>query len=303
MSKKILIAGGSGLIGRRLSQLLLSAGYEVCWLSRNASGIAPVQVFQWNISEGFIDPTAFENTSIVINLAGAGIADKPWTAERKELIINSRVQANQLLAKYIEQYPIELYIASAAIGYYGDRDSTLLTEDSPPGTSGFLVESCLAWENAIKPIMKQAQRTVVLRIGLVLSTKGGALPKLALPTTFFMGNYFGSGQQWYSWIHIDDLCNLFIWSIENPSVKGTYNAVGPSPLTNKGFTKEMMKAFKKGSITFPIPAFLLRMILGEMADTVLSSSKVSAQKVVDEGFTFQYPTLIPALSDLYQRKI
>lgn len=303
--KKVLIAGGSGLIGSRLSQLLSDSGYEVRWLSRSEQNNVPYPTFQWNVKDGTMDEMALDGVSYVINLAGAGIADKPWTTERKKLIIDSRVMSTELLLKQIQQLenPPKAYISSAAIGYYGDRDDEMLSESAQPGTEGFLAESTLKWEAAIEKVRQSGIRTVALRIGLVLSTLGGALPKLALPTQFFLGPYFGNGKQWYSWIHIDDICRMFIHAMEQDALEGFYNGVAPNPERNKTFTELIGKAKGRSLLMVPGPEFVLRLVLGEMADTVFGSARVSSEKIEATGFTFLYPELVAALKDLFQRKV
>lgn len=306
MSKKILIGGGSGLIGSRLTELLLQAGYEVAWMSRREIANAPCPVFLWDVMAGEMDETALQHAQVVINLTGAGIADQPWTAKRKQIIIDSRVKSNQLLKQKIEAGfgpQVQLLLSSAAIGYYGDRGEEWLEETAAPGEEGFLVESCLAWEDSIKAFESLPIRLAYFRIGLVLSTQGGAFPKIELPTKFFVGPYFGNGQQWYSWAHIDDVCRMFTWAIEEETVNGVYNAVAPNPVTNLGFMQSLMQTLERGNLRFPVPVLLLRLILGEMADTVLSSSRVKATKLLDNGFDFQFPNLEEAIRDLYQRKV
>ncbi len=303
--KKVLIAGGSGLVGSRLSQMLQEKGYEVSWLSRSSQRNIPYKVFQWDVRAQQIDKKALEDIDFVINLAGAGIADKPWTEQRKKLIIDSRVDSTELLLKTIREVKptLNAYLASAAIGYYGDRGNELLKESDPPGKDGFLVESTLLWEKAIQSVKNAGYRTVAFRISIVLSTHGGALPKMAMPASFLLGTYFGDGQQWYSWIHIDDLCRMFIWAMENENLDGFYNAASPNPYTSEAFSAAIGKAKNRPTLNLPAPEFALRLFLGEMADTVLSSAKVSPEKIIRTGFEFQFPELVPALRDLFQRRV
>ena len=303
--RKVLIAGGSGLVGSRLSQLLFEKGYDIAWLSRNTQKNVPYEVYHWDVVRKEIDSAAFNKVDVIINLAGAGIADKSWTKERKQLIIDSRVNSTQLLAdtiQMLEEKP-KAYLASAAIGYYGDRGNDLVKEDDSPGKEGFLAESTVLWEKAIDEVRATEIRTVTFRIGIVMSTHGGALPKMAMPANFFVGTYFGDGQQWYSWIHIDDLCRMFIWAIENEQIAGIYNAVAPNPQTNKSFTTIIGKAKGRPTLNLPAPSFALRTVLGEMADTILGSTKVSAQKIIKAGFEFKFPDLEMALKDLFDRRI
>lgn len=302
--KTILIAGGTGLVGSFLSKMLKNKGYNVRHLSRKPNRNAEFPTFQWDIKKGFIEDAAFENTDYIINLAGSGIADKRWTDERKRDIIESRTHSTRLLKKYIsdKNMPIKAYISASAIGYYGERGDELVTEVSPRGR-GFLAESTGAWEKAIDEISKIGVRTVAIRIGIVLSTEGGALEKMLLPFMFRAGVYFGGGRQWYSWIHIEDLCNMFIWALENDKAQGYYNGVAPNPLSNYDLTQAISTAKGGGYIIAPTPAWSLKMTMGEMADVVLNSTKVSAQKVINEGFQFQFPEAIAALKDLFERKI
>jgi len=300
----ILIAGGSGLIGHRLSTLLNEQGHQVRHLSRSPDPHHPFPQFHWDLKAETIDEKAFEGVDCLINLAGAGIAEKRWTPARKKVIIESRTQTNHLLKKYIENgiCKASSYLSASAMGYYGDRGNTLLTEDMAPG-EGFLAESTQEWEAAIKAVADTGIRTVALRIGLVLSTQGGALEQLLLPLTFRVSTYFGNGRQWYSWIHIDDLANMFIHALNHPEMQGFYNAVGPNPLTNKAFAKTLAQAKPGPVLTLPVPAFLLRIMLGEMATAVLISTKVSVQKIQETGFGYQFPQLGAAFQDLFERKV
>lgn len=297
----VLIAGGTGLIGRRLSILLQNRGYTVIHLSRTRNLEATFPAYAWDLQRQTIEQEAIEQADYIINLAGAGIADKPWTAARKKLIIESRTQSNALLRKAAleRSTPLRAYLASAAIGIYGDRGDSLLTEDSSPGGSGFLVESCQAWEAAIREWAPTGIRTVGIRIGLVLSTEGGALPKLTMSLPLGIAPYFGRGQAWYSWIHIDDLAALFVHAMEQEDLSGFYNGVAPHPVRNKELVEAAVEAKKAKAVLVPTPTFALRLGMGEMADAVLSSARVSAAKVENTGFTFAFPDIQSALQDLF----
>lgn len=298
---KVLIAGGTGLVGKRLSVLLKEQGYEVIHLSRRENLEAEFPAYRWDVEKQEIDPRAMAEVDYVINLAGAGIADKPWTERRKELIVESRTQSTALLQSAINALAVKpkAYLAASAIGYYGDRGETLLFEDSGPGTQGFLAESCMVWEEAIRKLSSSELRIVAIRIGVVLANGGGAFPKMKMSLPFRVAPYFGNGQQWFSWIHIDDLCGIFIHALENEEVQGFYNGVAPNPHRNKSLTKEMLKASKYKAMLVPTPNLALRAAMGEMADVVLSGSKVSANKIMAAGYEFQFPELAEAFKDLF----
>ncbi|HKK78668.1 MAG TPA: TIGR01777 family oxidoreductase [Phaeodactylibacter sp.] len=295
----VLIGGGSGLIGTRLSQLLQEKGYDPIHLSRRQRPNAPYPTYQWDAEAGTIEDEAVQAADYVINLAGAGIADKPWTKARKALIISSRVKTARLFKEAFERtgHNPKAYLSSSAIGYYGDRGETLMTEEAEAGT-GFLSESTVAWESAIQEVAQTGTRTVGIRIGIVMSTQGGALEKMLIPFRFYTGTYFGDGQQWYSWVHIDDICRLFIHAMENESMNGFYNGVAPNPVRNKTLVEQIKNAMNSPAILVPAPTFALRLAMGEMADAVLDSTKVSAEKTQSTGFDFQFPEIEKALGDL-----
>ncbi len=298
----VLIGGGSGLIGSRLSQHLTDAGYQVRHFSRTPSGAEPYPTFAWDPAGGTWDEQALPGVDYLINLAGAGIADGRWTQARKKQIIDSRTQSTALMGACAEQMDPspKAFVSASAIGYYGDRGDTLLTEEDEAG-EGFLPESVQAWEQALWAVRKQTGlRIAAIRIGLVLSVRGGSLEQLLLPVKLFSAPYFGDGRQWMSWIHIDDLCRLFIWAMEHEEVSGPYNGVAPQPVRQLDFMETLAKVWQHPALRFPIPSAFMRLGMGEMAELVLGSTRVSAQKVVDAGFTFSFDELEPALANLKQ---
>lgn len=302
--KTVLIGGGTGLVGARLSLMLEEKGYKVLHLSRRQNLSARFPAYAWDPLKGTIDMEALGKADVIINLAGAGIADARWTEKRKQLIIDSRVKSTRLLKTGIQKCGArpEAFISAAAVGFYGDRGEEILTEASAPG-NGFLSESCVEWEKAIaEPVVEQL-RTVWLRIGIVLSAKGGALEKILIPVRFGIGGYFGDGRQWYSWIHLDDLCRMFIYALENKELEGVFNAVAPAPVRNKDLVIATGTALGKSLLMIPGPEFAMRLAMGEMADTIFSSTRVSADKIRQTGFSFNFPELLPAISDLVKRKI
>ncbi len=300
----VLIAGGSGLIGRRLSVMLTEQGHCVMLLSRKANSDAGFTTFTWHPAEGKIDHQAIRQADVIINLAGAGIADTHWTPTRKREIIDSRVQSTRLLLESIQctGHNPRCYLSGSAIGIYGDRGEEFLDEYADSG-AGFLAESCLAWEAAIREVANAGVRTVALRIGIVLSTQGGALEKMLIPARLGAGVYFGSGRQWYSWIHIDDVCRMFIHAMEQEYMTGFYNAVAPNPVRNKELVVALQRALRLPPIVLPAPTPVLRLAMGEMADVVLNSTRVTSQKISDAGFRFEHPHLSEALADLLARKL
>jgi uncharacterized protein len=295
----ILIAGGTGLVGQRLSALLTQKGYDVAHLTRSKNAKNPYKQYIWDIKNGNIEAAALENAEAVINLTGAGIADARWTAARKKEIIESRTKSNALLKKAFEQFGTpNTYLSASAIGFYGDRGAMVLDEESDPGQGDFLSQTCCEWEKSIQSVATTGVRTVIFRIGIVCALEGGALPQTMLPIKFGLGTYFGNGQQYYSWIHIEDVCQLFIAALENNTWQGIYNAVAPHPVSNKDFTKTLIAAMRKKALLVAAPAFIMRLILGEMSAIVLFSSNISAKKVEAMGFQFKYPRLKEGLENL-----
>jgi uncharacterized protein len=303
MDKKIiLIAGGTGLVGRKLTDLLLSEGYEVRWLSRKPGQQGVVKIFAWDIERQVMDEEAFKDVYAVIHLAGAGVADSRWTAAYKQEIRNSRIKSTQLLRAYLSRFPVPHFLGASAVGYYGSRGDEWLNESSSPGDS-FLAKVCVDWEAAINQVADTGARVALVRIGIVLSTKGGALPVMDKPVRLAVGAYLGNGYQYTPWIHIEDLCRLFVHLLEHPELQGPYHGSAPQPLTNKDFVKAIAKALGRPFIPAPGPAFILKLVMGEQADMVLMSNRTSADRVLASGFHFQFTDAVQALQDLYRRSI
>lgn len=290
----VLLAGGSGLIGTRLSELLRAEGYNVRLLSRHPQG---TDQFGWDPDKGQLDEAALPGVDYVINLAGAGIADKRWTPARKREIVDSRVKSAALLRTAFERSGArpKAYLSASAIGYYGQSGERRMSETDAPVDNSFMVQCCQAWEQAAEAVAGLGIRTVIFRIGVVLAKEGGALPELVKPLHFGLGTYFADGQAWYSWIHREDLCRAFIWALKNESVAGVYNAVAPQPERLKPFIQAAADAMDKKVMLMPVPAFGLRLALGEMSAVVLNSNLVSDDKIRSAGFTFLYPELNGAL--------
>jgi len=296
-SKTILIAGGSGLIGAKLSEVLTANGWQVSHLSRKENKNSKYKTFVWSPEKKYIDPNALVNVQAIVSLAGAGIADKPWTSSYKKLIVDSRADSALTLRNALlnNANQVEKIICASAVGIYGDRGEQVLSETDIKG-EGFLAETTKIWEDAYSnfPIP-----VTTLRISNVLTTNGGALPKLAGPLKFGVAPILGSGKQYMSWIHIDDLCNLFSKAISDPSLVGTYNAASPNPINFKGFIGILRSVVNRFSIEVPVPEFMLKIILGEQHEIVLNSVRVSSTKIEKAGFKFKYEDLKKALSNLY----
>lgn len=302
--KRVLITGGTGLIGSRLSQLLKAKGYRVTHLSRRRNLDATFPAYQWDVGKGEIDAEALTQADYIITLAGAGIADSRWTPARKKLIIDSRVDGIRLIKEKLEalNYRPKAIIGATAIGYYGDAGQDLIDENSASGND-FLSESVRAWEAAYDELATLNVRLPRIRVGIVLSTQGGALQKMLPTYKVGFGTYFGDGRQIYSWIHLNDICNLFIHAIENEQMTETYNGVAPNPVSNKKLMESIALAKNMNEVVFPAPTFAIKLALGEMAAVVLSGSNVSSKKIEATGFSFEHKDVVPALRDLFKRKI
>ncbi|WP_461789524.1 TIGR01777 family oxidoreductase [Pedobacter sp.] len=305
MAKKILLAGATGLVGEQLIAQLLNKGYQINLLVRNTAKkqVKNVQLYNWDVYQQTIDEKAFEGIDTIINLTGEGIADQPWTAQRKQQIIDSRVKSAELIFNAIKSTnaAVKHYISASAVGYYGDRADEILDEDSLPGT-GFLADCCVAWEKAADQGIALGIRVVKIRIGIVLSSKGGALPTMAKPINMLVGAALGSGKQWLPWIHIDDLVNMFVKAVEDHQMFDAYNGSAPSPATNKTFTQVLGKVLHKPIWPINVPKFVLKAILGEMSILPLLSSNTSAQKILNTGFQFRYLDLKETLETIYEHK-
>jgi hypothetical protein len=286
---KILITGGTGLIGNKLNQLLIDNNHEVAILSRNPT---EKNEYKWDISNQYIDEKAFKNIDFIIHLAGAGIADERWTASRKKILIDSRVQSANLLFENVKKLKIPLkgFISASGIGYYGAITSDEIFEETAKAGDDFLAEICKKWETAAFQFKKLSIPVTILRTGVVLSDDGGALKKMITPII----TPLGSGKQYLPWIHMDDLCEMYLKIIQN-ALTGVYNAVAPEYQTSFSFSKQLAKSTKKPFVGIPVPSFLLKIVFGEMAIILLEGSRISAKKIEKSGFSFRFKTLEKAL--------
>ena len=301
----VLITGGTGMIGQALAKQLIANGYDVIILSRNPkrSSRPHLTYAKWDIEKGEIDEYALVNTNIIVHLAGEGVADKRWSDKRKQAIVDSRVQSGNLLVKALSEnkHQVKTFIAASAIGWYGPDTAKSLEEgfvETDPADDSYLGNTCKLWEQSTEAIGGMGIRLVRLRIGIVFNKKGGALAEFLKPAKFALATILGNGKQIVSWIHHHDLCKMIQYAIETPTLQGVYNAVAPNTVTNKKLVLTIAK--NTYPIYFPsfVPSFVLKIMLGEMSIEVLKSTNVSAQKIQDAGFVFDYPNVEEAIIDL-----
>lgn len=293
---KILISGASGLIGQEVERSLLKQGHQVIPLKRETT---TEEMPCWNIENGVIDLGKHQEIDIVIHFAGESIAEGRWNQQKKERIKNSRIKGTKLLSEYFSKtsYKPKLFVSGSAIGFYGNRDNEELSENSKKG-AGFLSDVCAQWEEATSKLSQAGVRVSNIRLGMVLSSKGGALQKMLLPFKICFGGIVGDGKQYISWVTIDDVVGIVNHIIESETLSGAINVVSPNPVTNHTFTKALGKALNRPTL-FPLPAFMAKIIFGEMAqELLLSSTKVVPEKLQKHGYSFKYPLLKNALKDI-----
>ncbi len=298
MAKKILITGASGLIGLRLTDLLVARGHSVTHLSRSKKS-AQVSTFLWDPITAIIDIHALEQIDTIVHLAGASVAEERWTASRKKEILDSRIKSTQLLYHTLKNnhHHIKTFVSASAIGYYGfGGDDKIFVEEDKSGND-FLAQVTQQWENQVDKISTLGLRIAKLRIGIVLSEKGGALKEMAKSIKFGFGSPLGTGKQFLSWIHVDDLCQMFAKTIEDENMNGSYNAT-TDWCTNEEITKAIANILKKPLWLPRVPSFFLKVIFGEMADIVLKGSKVSSEKMKQAGYQYKFDDLNEALKNL-----
>ena len=300
---KILITGATGLVGTKLVELCLKRNIDVNFLTTSKEKInsnGPAKGYYWNPAKGEIDLSCFDGVEAIINLAGAPIANR-WTSTYKDQILNSRIQSLQTLYKGIEKTGAEtIYslISASAIGIYPDSMTTFYGEKEDSTADGFAAKVVEAWERETLEFTNLVPKVAIVRIGLVLSDKGGALDKMAKAVKMGAGAAFGSGEQWQSWIHIDDLAEMLLFVCEN-ELSGIYNGVAPNPVTQNKLIKELAKVLKKPLFMPNVPKFALHLMMGEMSEIVLSSQRVSSKKIESRGFEFAYQNICRALEGIY----
>jgi uncharacterized protein (TIGR01777 family) len=297
---KVLITGGSGLIGKELTELLLKRNYEVAHLSRSENLSGKVKAYKWNVEKKEIDLRAFEDLDYIVHLAGTGVADKRWTEQRKQEIIDSRVNSSVLLSDTLKKAGTTLkgFVGASAVGIYGMSTSDHIYKEEDNGTDDFLSQSCRLWEQSYKPFEEAGIRVVKIRVGVVLSKKGGALIKMLGPVKLGIGSSLGSGKQYVPWIHIADICGIFLMAIEDEKMTGVYNGVAPNAVTNDELTRDIARTIGKPYFMPAVPVFVLKMMFGERSAIFLQGSAVSAQKIIRSGYGFKFATVETALSDL-----
>jgi uncharacterized protein (TIGR01777 family) len=305
----ILITGGTGLIGSALTKELVAHRHHVIILTRTAktSDTERVSYALWNTDNQTIDEDAVAKADFIVHLAGAGVAEKRWTENRKKEIIESRTRSSKLLIKALQETPnkVKAVISASAAGWYGEdkkpaNNQKGFTEEALPHED-FLGKTCKLWEESIAPVEKLGKRLVKLRIGIVLSNEGGALVEFKKPLQFGIAAVLGSGRQVISWTHIADIVRMFVYALQNESMTGAYNAVAPNPVTNRELTLTLAKKMR-GRFFIPIhvPASLIKLIFGQVSVEVLKSTTVSCEKIMTAGFSFMHPTVDAALSNFIE---
>jgi hypothetical protein len=300
----VLITGGTGLIGKNLTAQLTAKGYKVIILSRNPKKYeqnSQIKYALWDVEKQQIDASAIAEADHIIHLAGAGVMEKRWTEKYKKEIIDSRIKSSQLLIKGLTATDnnVKTVVSASAIGWYGkDKKPIKPFEEKDVADDSFLGETCKLWEESIEPVTQLNKRLVKLRLGIVLSNDGGALVEFKKPLQFGIAAILGTGKQMISWIHIDDICRMFIYAIEN-NISGSFNAAAPQPVTNKTLTLKLADLMrKKFYIPVYVPQFILKFVLGQRSIEILKSTTVSDEKIRSAGFTFLYPSIDAALKDL-----
>ncbi|MGG5207860.1 TIGR01777 family oxidoreductase [Chryseobacterium sp. MIQD13] len=298
MKEIVLITGASGMIAQKLSKKI-EKEYTVRFLTRKKRHDND---FEWDISNGTMDESALDNVSHIIHLAGANISEKRWTSERKRELISSRIDSAGLLLKTVKKKKIKLksFISASGINYYGTvTTDKIYTESDPPGND-FLSEVVVLWERAADDFKEQnlAERVVKIRTAIVLSKEDGALKKMIPTIKYGIGSALGNGKQYMPWIHIDDICSIYESALKNQDMDGAYNSVSPQPTTNENLTKKIAEVLNKPLFMPNVPAFVLKIIFGELADALLEGSRASSQKIQDTGFQFKFPDLKGALENL-----
>jgi uncharacterized protein (TIGR01777 family) len=302
---RVIIPGGTGLIGRALAADLVTAGYEVVLLSRNPARVsdlpAGVGVERWDgrTADGW--GHLADGATAIVNLAGENLAGGRWTSERKQRIVRSRVDAGKAIVQAIKASVVKpgVVVQASGVGHYGPHGDEKLAETAPPGND-FGASVTLDWEASTAPIEALGVRRVILRSGVVLSTQGGALPRLMLPYRFFAGGPLGNGRQWFSWIHIADEVSAIRFLMEYPEASGPFNLSAPGATTNAEFGRALGRAMGRPS-WIPVPAFAMRLLFGEMATVLLDGQQVVPERLLDLGFTFRFPQAEPALRDLLRK--
>lgn len=307
----VLISGGTGLVGTNLTRHLIERNFQVIILTRNkkdVSGNPNITYSYWNVEKEILDPDILKKTDYIVHLAGAGVMDKSWTADYKKTIVESRTKSAELIIKNLKEidHHVKAFVSSSAIGIYGhdpkplNRKEGFIESDIP--AHNFLGETCVLWEAASEPVKLMGIRRVVLRQGIVLANEGGALKEFKMPLKFGVATIFGSGRQVLSWIHIDDVCRMFCESIENDYVNGVYNAVAPEPVSQKRFMNILGEKIRyRFFIPMHVPVFILKLILGKRSVEILKSATVSDKKIKATGFTFLYPSIEAALTELTKK--
>ena len=288
---KILMTGATGMIGKQLGKQLVERGHQIFVVSRNAEKAReilpfPAEIIEGDFDKGKIENKIFDKIEGVIHLAGESVAGGRWTEERKKKIMDSRVLGTRSLIQSLPKH-VEVFVSASAIGYYGDRGDEILTESSEPGKD-FLAQVCTAWEKESDQIFS---RVVHLRTGIVLDRDDGALAKMLFPYRMGIGGVMGTGKQWMSWIHLEDMVNIYVWAIENSKAHGAYNAAAPYPVTNREFSQTLVEALGGKSLGPALPKFALKMLMGEMGELVLGSQRVSSKKIQQAGFKFEHEAL------------
>ncbi len=307
-TKTILITGGTGLVGTELCRLLALKGFKIIILSRSKNNLSvtpSISFAHWDINNNFIAPNAISNADYIIHLAGAGVVDKKWTATYKKEIQDSRIKSSELIVEALKNNPnkVKAIVSASAIGWYGpDVKENYQFVETDPADGHFLGETCKLWEESIEPATKLGIRVCKIRTGIVLTTKGGALKEFMNPIKFGLATILGNGKQIVSWIHIEDLCRLFIHAVENEHMTGSYNAVAPNPVSNKMLTVTLAKIMR-GIFFIPVyvPKFILKIMMGERSIEVLKSADVNCEKIRKSGFVFLFPGIEVALKNLLKK--
>ena len=287
----ILIAGGSGYIGKSLTKILYENGFQVSWLTRKINSNEKTNQFEWNYQTKKIDEAAFDNIDVLINFCGASVAGKRWSKSYKKEIYESRIHSTQFLFESVNKIPnkIKSYIHGSAVGYYGCTNSDKIYSETDEPGNDFLARTCIDWELAASAFEKINMRTCIVRTAVIFSPGSQAYEKLLFPFRHGLGAAIGSGKQYFPWIHLEDYCRIIFKLITEENLKGIYNAVAPYQITNEELTRKI-SAFLKKKIWLPnIPSFILKIILGESANSILGGSRISSDKVIKEGFLFKYP--------------